>query len=240
MRLSDLTKKELARLAVEHNIANRSAMTKNELAQALEEKISQGGIGGDSSGVNAAPARPAPYVPPVYNIPRRYQIDTAVLLPVNPRREYVYWEISDASLSRFKEKYGVGEPIFVLKLFCIDDSGNNGELASVRVGTFGSRFFDLHTAGKTLWAEIGAMDARGNYYPLIHSRKIKMPGDRISETIDEETWMTVGEKIEEIYRLSGAGELGSAAPGSARLFQEMLRYMDKTVSSAEIFKRGEA
>jgi hypothetical protein len=242
MKLSDLTKQELYLLAVEHNILNRATMTQAELVKALDEIMKSGGITAPSSQSNSDGAykTPAPYVPPVYNIPERYQIDTIVLLPVSPRREYVYWEVSDASVKRLKTQHGVDNPVFILKLFCICSEGKTEEIANVRVEAYGSWFFDLKSPERTLWSELGIMDTKGNYYPVLHSRKISMPSDKISQTIDEETWITVGENIENIYRLSGAGELDTATPGSIKLFQEMLKHIDKTVSSKEMIKRGEA
>jgi hypothetical protein len=242
MKLSKMTKKELYMLAVEHNVENRSKMTKDELAEALNKIFS---APSRETYTSTDSPKEAPAVkpkiaakPPEYPIPDRYQLDTAVLLPINPRKEYVYWEVADSTVNRFRKENGSPEISFVLKVF----SGGEGlaeELASVRVGRYGNWFFDLYVPDRVIWAEIGIMDNKGNYFPVASSRKVRMPSDRVSEIIDEETWMTVGEKIEDIYKLSGVNELDSSVPGSVRIFQEVLRFLEKSVSSAEVLRKGD-
>jgi hypothetical protein len=234
MNLSEMTKKELYRLAVELNLANRSKMTKEELEQALDKAMSDNKTHSSTEQhkVHPSPVLPEKISPPEYPIPDRYQIDTAVLLPVNPRKEYVYWEVADNTVNRFKVQHESPEISFVLKVFGGNETDSGEELASVRVGRYGNWFFDLYVPDKMIWAEIGLMDNKGNYFAVAHSRKVRMPSDKISEMIDEETWMTVGEKIEDIYRLSGVNELDSAVPGSVRIFQEVMRFLETNASSS--------
>ncbi|WP_164885390.1 DUF4912 domain-containing protein [Geovibrio thiophilus] len=239
MNLSEMTKKELYRLAVEHNVENRSKMTREELEKALGKAMSdkEAYSSTEQHKAQQAPAAPEKISPPEYPIPDRYQIDTAVLLPINPRKEYVYWEVADNTVNRFRTEHSCPDVSFVLKIFGGDESGAADELASVRVGRYGNWFFDLYVPERLIWAEIGLMDNKGNYFAVAHSRKVRMPSDKISAMIDEETWMTVGEKIEDIYRLSGVNELDSAVPGSVRIFQEVMRFIEKSVSSGETAKR---
>ncbi|WP_265820626.1 DUF4912 domain-containing protein [Geovibrio ferrireducens] len=239
MNLSEMSKKELYRLAVELNVENRSKMTREELAAALTAAMSEQKVYSSTEQHKAevAHSMPEKVRPAEYPIPNRYQIDTAVLLPINPRKEYVYWEVSDNTVNRFRTEHGSPDAAFVLKIFGSTSGEDSEELASVRVGRYGNWFFDLYVPERLIWAEIGLMDNKGNYFAVAHSRKVRMPSDKISEIIDEETWMTVGEKIEDIYRLSGVNELDSSVPGSVRIFQEAMRFLEKSVSSGETAKR---
>ncbi|MGE4497316.1 MAG: DUF4912 domain-containing protein [Deferribacterales bacterium] len=239
MNLSEMTKKELYRLAVELNVENRSKMTKEELAEALASAMParQAYSSTELHKAEAAHAMPEKVRPAEYPIPNRYQIDTAVLLPINPRKEYVYWEVADSTVNRFRSEHSSPEVSFVLKIYGGNGEENADELASVRVGRYGNWFFDLYVPDRLIWAEIGLLDNKGNYFAVAQSRRVRMPSDKISEIIDEETWMTVGEKIEDIYRLSGVNELDSSVPGSVRIFQEAMRFIEKSVSSGETAKR---
>jgi hypothetical protein len=242
MNLSEMTKKELYKLAVEHDLPNRSKMTKEQLAKKLEKLLNkpEGALPQSVSSeitTVAPPKEPVRVKPPEYPIPDRYQLDTVVLLPVNPRKEYVYWEISDNTVNRFKKDFDSSEISYVLKVFCGDGETEFSESASVRVGRYGTWYFDLYVPDKILWAEIGILDNKGNYHAVTGSRKVRMPSDRISDMIDEETWMTVGEKIDDIYRLSGVNDLDSSVPGSVRIFQEVMRFLEQSVSSSDMLRK---
>lgn len=239
MNLSEMTKNELYRIAVELNLKNRSKMTKMELIKALETSLSeQESYSSSENNVNVKEPAKQKITPPDYFIPDRYQIDTVVFLPVNPKKEYVYWEVSDNTVYKFKKEHDSLEISFVLKLFKTNNEQVE-EIASVRVGSYGNWFFYFHVPDTVLWAEIGIMDNKGNYFTVASSRKIRMPSDKISEKIDEETWMTVGEKIDDIYRLSGVNDIEKGIPGSIHLLRETTRLLEKTVSSSEIIKREE-
>ncbi|MCD8569654.1 MAG: Rho termination factor N-terminal domain-containing protein [Geovibrio sp.] len=117
MNLSEMSKKELYRLAVELNVENRSKMTREELAAALTAAMSEQKVysSTEQHKAEAAHAMPEKVRPAEYPIPNRYQIDTAVLLPINPRKEYVYWEVSDNTVNRFRTEHGSPDAAFVLK-----------------------------------------------------------------------------------------------------------------------------
>ncbi|WP_022851706.1 DUF4912 domain-containing protein [Limisalsivibrio acetivorans] len=242
MNFAKMTKKELYKLATEHNVKNRSKMNKKELIASLEEVMknplpensvtSQPGYAEDKQGEKKK-GEPQPNYP----IPERYQVDTVVLLPINPKREYVYWELCDKTLDKLSRELDSPELTYILKVFTSCDDAVE-EKASVRVGRYGTWYFDLYVPDCFIWAEIGIMDSRGNYRAVVTSRKVHMPSDKVSEHVDEETWMTVGEKIEEIYRLSGVDEMDQAVPGSVRIFQEIMKYIEKSVSSGEMINRN--
>lgn len=249
MNYGKMTKNELYEIAKKLNIKNRSVLSKEELVKALKKY--------DKTVVKPAETdRPAvtSHMPetvgkeqpksskPEYPLPDKYSIDTVVLLPVNPKKEYVYWEISDKTVGDFCRSNAMGEPVYILKVFSGEEE-NTAELASVRVTKYGNWYFDLYCPDTNLWAEIGMLDAKGNYHAVVASKKIKMPADRISELIDEETWMTVGEKIEKIYSLSGVtdlqkDELLSSARLHSELFKKLHNVEASAVSSGILNKKG--
>ncbi|WP_277656412.1 DUF4912 domain-containing protein [Seleniivibrio woodruffii] len=246
MKFEDMNKAELYEIAKKFNIKNRSAMTKEELANALskyENTVSSKTTVQEtvSSHVTAeAKTEPQP-LKKEYPIPDIYNINTVVLLPVNPKKEYVYWEVSDKTMNEFCRSYNTADPIFILKVFTGEED-NIAELASVRVGKYGNWYFDLYCPDQRLWAEIGMLDSMGNYHTISTSKRIKMPTDRISDLIDEETWMTVGENIEKIYHLSGVTDLQKEELlSSARMHSELFKKLHQTeggMSSSSLTRKG--
>ncbi|MGE4317565.1 MAG: DUF4912 domain-containing protein [Deferribacterales bacterium] len=249
MNYGKMTKTELYAIAQKLNIKNRSAMSKDELALALKkyDKTVSGKKAEPVETVTSHMPEQAPvqeFRPskPEYPLPDRYNVDTVVLLPVNPKKEYVYWEVSDRTVYSFCQTHNMGEPSFILKVFTGEED-NVSELASVKVGKYGNWYFDLYCPDARLWAEIGMLDSKGNYYAVAVSKRIKMPADRISDLIDKETWMTVGENIEKIYTLSGITdmqkeELLSSARMHSELFKKLHNIEASSVSSNILSKKG--
>lgn len=239
MNYGKMTKKELYELAQKFNIAGRSAMDKDGLTRALKKydktvAKAQDTVKDTVSSHTQPQSAPEPvYRPskPEYPIPDRYNIDTVVILPVNPKKEYVYWEVSDKTASEFCGAHG-SAAVFILKVFTGEDDSIS-ELASVKVGKYGNWYFDLYCPDASMWAEIGMLDSRGNYFTISSSKKIKMPTDRISDMIDEETWMTVGENIEKIYTLSGITDMQKQELlSSARMHSELFKKLHKAEGMA--------
>lgn len=249
MNYGKMTKEELYETAKKLNIKNRSVMTKDELVKALKkyEKTVAKPAGSDEPAVTShmpeQTFEPQPkQTKPEYILPEQYNIDKVVLLPINPKKEYVYWEVSDRTVSDFLRAHGMSEPVFILKVFAGEED-NDTELASIRAGKYGNWYFDLYCPDSRLWAEIGMLDSMGNYHAISLSKKIKMPADRVSEMMDEETWMTVGENIEKIYSLSGVTdmqkeELLSSARLHSELFKKLHSVESSSVSSNVLSKKG--
>ncbi|XOB66393.1 DUF4912 domain-containing protein [Deferribacteres bacterium DY0037] len=247
MNLNKMTKTELYELAKKYDIKNRSRMTKDKLLAALskyEDTVTPVKAPQTSSSsetvTSAMPEKPAPepVKKPEFPIPDKYNLDTVVLLPVNPKKEYVYWEVSDKTVDEYCSRLSITKPVFILKVYQSDGSKVD-ELASVRVKKYGNWYFDLYCPEMSLWAELGILDNMGNYYAITSSKKVKMPSDKISSVIDKETWMTVGEKIEKIFELSGASDMHKEELlSSARLHTELFRRLhdQEGISSTALLK----
>lgn len=248
MNLNKMTKEELYKLAQQYGVRNRSKMSKEELLKAIKKyrrlnapKEVRKEEPAVTSPMPEAPApAPQPVKKPEFPIPDRYNLDTVVLLPVNPKKEYVYWEVSDKTADSYCSRLNISQPVFILKVFQGNDSMTE-ELASVRVSKYGNWYFDLYCPDMSLWAELGILDSMGNYHAITSSKKIKMPTDKVSTEIDRETWMTVGEKIEKIFELSGLGDVQKdELLSSARLHSELFKKLHSTesLSSSAILKQG--
>lgn len=253
MNLKKMTKNQLYELAKKYAIKNRSKMTKPELLKALtkyEDTVTPDSapqtVPEQTRVTSPMPetAQPAQEqaVKREYPIPERYNIDTVVLLPVNPKKEYVYWEVSDKTITELCSRLKIAQPVFILKVFQGGDDNSKEELASVKVSKYGNWYFDLYCPEMNLWAELGILDSMGNYHTIINSKKkIKMPSDAVSKEIDKETWMTVGENIEQIFfDLSGLNDVKRhELLSSARLHSELFKklHSGEAISSTTLHKK---
>lgn len=232
MKFDKLTKKELLDLAAQKKVEGRSKMTKEELVSALEplfmktSAVSKAKPGAKKSATNNGksavgddefesseligyevnPPKGALRQPKKdeYPIPPFYNADAIVLMPVDPSREYVYWEICDLTLNKFKSELRLSETKLMLKMF---SQLNNSvvETASVPVDRMGNWFFNIYAPETVIWSELGIIDSNGAFHKILKSRMLKMPADKVSDIVDKETWLTVGGDLEKLYQLSGVG-----------------------------------
>ncbi len=259
MELNKLTKIELLKLATEKAIPNRTKLLKGELIKALEpyfsgktvtastDKISPSKASKAKKTITTAPSSNVGYESkkPVtifqikkdeYPIPEYYNMDTLVILPVDPSKEYVYWELSDKTIYKVRQQYKLGNAPLVLKLYKQASDFSTDEISSVEVSRFGNWFFDIYAPSSVLWAELGFIDENGVFYSVLKSNSIRMPADKVSDIIDDETWMTIGHNIDKLYGLSGLHKTDLGA--SQTMHKTILRQLTtvNTVSSSSFMK----
>ncbi len=237
MNLSKLNKKELSNLATEKKIKNRSKMSKDELIKALEpfyfttntKDLASSQVGYDNAN---NPPKKEVIKRDEYPIPPYYNKDMISLMPVDPSREYVYWEISDYTLANVKAKYNLDvNAKLTLKVFSTPDN-KTVEQASVLVERIGCWYFNLHLPDVTVWAEIGVVDKNGVFHSILKSQIVKMPADKVSDIIDEETWMTIGGDLDKLYKLSGVGMRD--ANSSISIHEEVIKQLQIHTGSSNM------
>lgn len=214
---SKMTKEELVS-ALEPLFMKTSAVSKakpgtKKTATTKGKKVKGKSASGDDEAENSEligyevnPPKGAPRQPKKdeYPIPPFYNADTLVLMPVDPSREYIYWEICDNTLNKFKSELRLSETRLMLKMFSRLNN-NVVETASVPVDRMGNWFFNIYAPETVVWSELGIIDSNGAFHRILKSRMLKMPADKVSDIVDKETWLTVGGDLEKLYQLSGVG-----------------------------------
>lgn len=244
MKLDKLTKKELQDLAATKKIKGRSKMGKEELIKALEPFYIEPAPARDALEAEAKKEQNVGYTyveekSPIkikrdeYPIPPYYNKDTIAFMPVDPSKEYVYWEISDYTLNRFKSELRLPETKIVLKIFSSIDNYTS-EAASVTVDKIGNWFFNIYAPDTLLWSEIGLIDSNGAFHAILKSNKVRMPSDKVSDIVDQETWMTIGGNLDKLYELSGVGlkDLNS----SVTINTEIVKHISQHIGSSGVLK----
>lgn len=251
MDYEKLTVKKLREIAKNKGIKNLSKLTKVELIKALKETSSkvestltkevhkqmQTSLSSATSPYGKpkdSEKRTYSVIREDYPIPETYNIDTLVLLPVDPTIQYCYWQISTNTRMQYKDYLVKSFYRYKLKVFVKDQDGTK-EIQEIEVGDYGNYYFHHYLPGRLAWAEIGFMSDEGIFIPIMTSKRIIIPRDTLS-TITDETFMTVQENYMEILRLSGIDS--DAHPGSIEFHKALLKQLLKNISSGNSFFKG--
>lgn len=239
MNLSKLTKKELLDIATKKGIVGRSKMTKPELIAAIEPFFTAAAPEEakiEEVGYSINPPAPT-YTPPKkdeYPIPPYYNVDTLNFMPVDPSKEFAYWEISDHTFNRIKSQLRISHSSLHLKVF-LNNGGVTSEAANVSVDRIGNWYFNIYAPDTEMWSEIGLIDSNGAFHTILKSNTVKMPADKVSDIVDEETWMTIGKGLDKLYELSGAGQKHGHL-SSAKIHKEIIQQMTTHIASSGTLK----
>lgn len=231
--LSKLTKPELIKALKASDLRSESAIKGHDKKQ-IDTLTSTTSSGGVSSGSFIEKKQTYRIVKEDYPIPETYNIDTLVLLPVDPSIQYCYWQISTNTRLQYKDYLIKSFYRYKLKVFIKDQDGTR-EIQEVEVGDYGNYYFHHYLPGRLAWAEIGFMSDEGIFIPIMTSKRIIIPKDTLS-TITDETFMTVQENYMEILRLSGIDS--DAHPGSIEFHKALLKQLLKNISSSSSFLKG--
>ncbi|MEF3254147.1 MAG: DUF4912 domain-containing protein, partial [Deferribacterales bacterium] len=126
--------------------------------------------------------------------------DILMILPIDAKRAYDYWELTKHKLETYLQGNIINHFKIVLRLCTNED----GTISEVKVSENGNYFFNNGMLeGKEAWAEIG-IDYGDGFKVIIRSNSFKMPSEKISDR-DDITYMTVRSQIEKIIYLSIKG-----------------------------------
>ena len=98
----------------------------------------------------------------------------------------------------------------------------------------GNWYFNIYAPDTILWSEIGLIDSNGAFHPILKSNKVLMPSDKVSDIVDQETWMTIGGNLDKLYELSGVGlkDLNS----SVTINTEIAKHISQHMGSSGVLK----
>ncbi|MDY6821191.1 MAG: DUF4912 domain-containing protein [Deferribacterota bacterium] len=240
MKYEDYSYKDLYKIAKEKNIKNRSNMSKKMLIEALYalERKKDTAINVENTKIQPSSKtltkkdkdedRKVMPQKDDYQIPESYNVDTLVLLPVDPAIQYCYWQISTDTREQYKDYLSKSLYRYKLKLF-IKDSEGTKELQEIETGDYGNYYFHHYIPGKLAWAEIGFTSDEEVFIPIITSKRIVVPRAGISDKTDE-TFLSIDENYMEILKLSGIDS--NIHPSSIAFHRELLKQLSKHIKSS--------
>ncbi|VAX33280.1 hypothetical protein MNBD_NITROSPIRAE03-1163 [hydrothermal vent metagenome] len=124
------------------------------------------------------------------NLPKGYNIDTIVIMPINADMNFVYWEITDKLLNGRLRELNIGSAELMIRIF---ERDSRKEVRSFEVkGRVGKNYIKYPASFRPLVAEIGILK-NGEFSMLLKSKPALFPSLETSGTGDE-VWM---EKIKD-------------------------------------------
>lgn len=255
MNYEKMSLKELKVFARERKVKDRTKMNRNELIKALktadlhkeskpqvkkQSDIEDGSLPEinlptsitSKSGLVQKPV--SEQKKEEFPIPENYNIDSLVLLPIDPSLQYSYWQISTNTRWQYKEYLIKSYYKYKLKFFTKDEEGTR-EVQEIEIGDYGNYYFHHYLPGKIAWIEAGFISDDGVFIPIMSSKRIVIPRDTLSNVTDE-TFMTVQENYMEILRLSGIDS--DVHPGSIEFHKGLLKQLLKNINSRDLLSRG--
>ncbi|HVZ74585.1 MAG TPA: DUF4912 domain-containing protein [Polyangia bacterium] len=131
------------------------------------------------------------------NIPWGYGVDRVTAMAIDPRRLYVYWEVTDAAIATARKALGAAGAGAWLNLRVYDITGRlfDGTNAHSYFDEGVSRddrqwFFEIGKPTSTTCIELGLMSAEGYFVKIVRSGRVDFPRDAPAPEAAVE-WLTV-------------------------------------------------
>jgi len=132
------------------------------------------------------------------DLPKGYNIDTIVIMPVNADMSFVYWEITDKLLNGTSRELDVNSAEPTIKIF---ERDSRKEICSFEVkDMIGKKYIRYPASFKPLVAEFGILEG-GKFTGFLRSKTALVPSLETSRTGDE-VWMEKAEGLGVTVRIS--------------------------------------
>ncbi len=123
--------------------------------------------------VRATPAVPARLGEDLGTLPDGYGEDRIAVVPRDPEWAFIHWEVSEATWRAARERAGEGRATLRV-VFEAEDGARDQSDADVhpRQGRYYAR---VPRPGCTVSAEVGVLDRRGAFHPVLRSARVQAP-----------------------------------------------------------------
>lgn len=114
---------------------------------------------------------------PVYEIPFEYQVDRAVVLTVDPRFVFTYWEVKPESMHNAVSHLGPGAKL-TLRFYDISATGDPDKSPSWDIEVFdrlGNWYLRLDYPEQILCLDVGMKNGYGAFHRIARSSVIRLP-----------------------------------------------------------------
>jgi len=115
--------------------------------------------------------------------PRRYNIDTLVIMPVNPETFFIYWEITKKRMNGSRRYITAPHKYIITRI--IDEEKGTPIHSFKTQDMVGSKYVRLKSDAQRIYAEIGLIKKR-KFEPLMRSKAIATFS---VSSPDREIWM---------------------------------------------------
>lgn len=125
-----------------------------------------------------------------------YFIDRVVILPIDPKFAFMYWEVKEDTLNHFFQMYGYDSKL-TLRVYDVTsiefDGYNAHEWWDIEVyNRVGTWYLKHYKSDKNLIVDVGVVSANGEYHVISRSKTIYFPRDHMVAP-GKILWMLVDE-----------------------------------------------
>ena len=179
--------------------------TESKIVEATPTKISAATPESNESQLTPEEKADQPLVDESSPLPQTYDVDIIRALAQDPFRIFVYWEISDQSVTALTQYFSAKNAgSFNLALKLIDGDGR--VQACVDVERQGSYWMTV-SPSRDYHFELEAYGAEQEEIPLLKSNRVRTPSARVSRvTSDEAEYYSSSGNFAELLRASGLDE----------------------------------
>jgi len=190
---------ELRKIAKKMGISFKRNMKKNELEERIKrslvrhERAEQAQGSSSSSGAGSHQQEINPGEPVIPELPKTYNRDKLVALPVNPLWIHVYWDFSEQTAELLNSLKDQGKAIY-LRIYDVTYIEFNGENAhqiwEYEISSDGERkyYANVNNPNASYLTEIGYINDKGEFVTVLRSNLVKTPPNAFS-TKKEEKWL---------------------------------------------------
>lgn len=166
---------EIRKFAKMLGLRIRRTMKKRDLLKLLKKELEMVKSVSSTTSKQHESKEQHPSLPMDFDIPDSYGKDKLVLLPVNPKWVYAYWDFSSGLIQRLLAE----KP--VLRLHDVTNIIFNGKNAhktkEIQISSFaGNWYFNVDLSDADYLAEIGYYKS-GEFFPLLRSNLVRTPSD---------------------------------------------------------------
>jgi len=165
-----------------------------------------------------------------YALPDSYGKDRVVAMSRDPYWVFVYWEVTEATISRALQGLGRArlDARRVLRVYTRDGEGKDRILFDISLTPEARNWYvNVGGPGRTYRIDVGLLTAGGKFVCLASSNIVTTPRDRMSDVLDEK-WMSLASEYEEMYALSGGLSRGVSSP---ELHERLARELEVRLAS---------
>ena len=189
---------ELRRIAKKMGITFKRNMKKDELMERINrslvrhEKNVQHSNSSQTTG-SSSDQKIEPGPPMIPDLPKSYNTDKLVGLPVNPSWVHFYWDYSDQTLELIKrlEKRGQSLLLRIYDITFIDFDGTNAHQVweyDIGNGKTKKYYANVNSPNATYISEIGYLNDDGEFITILRSNSVHTPPNAFSQK-KEERWL---------------------------------------------------
>ncbi|GAB6136954.1 DUF4912 domain-containing protein [Halanaerobaculum tunisiense] len=181
----------------------------------------------------------------IYSLPADYNDNKLVLQIKNPQTAHLYWEYKEERITEVVMQAGyqdVEEADLLLKVYNL----TAGDSRDITIDfEHDSWYLNNLIPEHNYKVELGVRGTDQEFYSVLESNTVEMPRNTVSDVLDEK-WMTVKEKLEKIYLLSGGlAEEGASSVDLVRELEtdtelsELVSQLEENYSSEELVGSAE-